>query len=246
MIPMTKLFPTIAITFLLFALPVAASPVQGPGADKDPYLTWNGPAYPWPNEALPALTLERRVLVNEDQCAIASMHLVGGGVDIGIESLGSFYIPNSPPPPPAGLEKSLIFYNSNVRSGIIAFTHFAKGTFFPDLDKDAVMGYAKALSEKSDPASGLTIEIPEGPSELPRKQMLLMCRPILLTWKTTSPGGKINRTRTDMFVRMNDGSLVVVSVLADSSSFSGIWAESVEMLRYSGFVKSGESPSEEK
>jgi hypothetical protein len=242
-------FGIIASLLLLSTPYLSAADARNENADsagKNPILTWNGPEYSWPKEALPQFTFERRVITDEEGRPVPSMHVVGGGVDIGFDDIRPFYIPEKPGNAPAEFEKSLILYDSHVATGMIAFTHFAKDAFFPELNKDAITGYAKTLVNKSNPQTGIAIDIIDGPTEPPRKQMILFCRPIMLTWKMTDSVKKTSITRTDMFVKMDDESIVVVSVLSDTASFSRVWAESLEVLRFSGFVKSGINSAGEK
>jgi len=208
-------------------------------AKTNPYLTWTGPEYPWPNHALNAPSVKSEYVVDKEGSGSRVSHIVGEGFDIQVDGFGPFYIPDAGTTNTGRWKNSLVFKCRDDASAVLAFTHFAGESFFPKLSRESLMGYGKSLMETPASQEIASVTVNEEPAELPRKQMLASSRPMLLAWERKDSHGNIVRV-TDIFFELNDGSILVASISAGSRSFAGTSAAAMDFLRHSILV-SGES-----
>jgi hypothetical protein len=222
----------------LLVLPVcgmlAQTSVQTP---SDPYLTWSGPEYKWPQNVSTPVDLESVLMTDADGVPVRELHIRGNSMDVslGIGALGPFS-KNVAVSAPQIRPDSLVLSDSRAGDGVLCFTHFGKGAYIPEVNNDALMGVAKALMEESNPNTGVKVEIVEPPSDLPRKELLLMSRPRFLTWHLVDPASKTDLVCTDYFFTLPDDSLLVVSAVSRPGNHASLKADAEQLMRYSSIV----------
>ena len=216
---------------ILFFSPIFLSAAETTDAPADPYLAWTGPEYPWPNGALPSLSVKMRkteVIEGVNGSVIA---LEGDSLSILLDGFGPFYLPDPGVANVGRWKNSLVMKCRNDASAVFAFTHFDKESFFPELTKDSLMGYGKWLEGKSNPNGGEIVTVIGEPAELARKQMLMSRRPLLLTWERKTPAGASTKC-IDIFFELDDGTILVASVVSGKQSFAGVCAAAMDLLRH--------------
>ena len=243
---MNTSFRNVVCATLLLAIPAGTATAQTSAqTPTDPYLTWSGPGYNWPQTSLPAPELESILLKDAEGNPVREFHIRGNGMDIalGIGTLRSF-CKNPAVSAPTLRPGSLVLSDSNAGDCLLCFTHFDKGAFLPTVNNDALMGVAKALMEQNNPNSGAGMEIVDPPSELPRKQLLLMTRPLFLTWHLSNPASRIDLVCTDYFFTLPDGSLLVVSAISKPGNHPALRAHTEQLMLNSSIVNPDEDKKE--
>jgi hypothetical protein len=228
---------------LACALPQAARAQDSDTpAQADPNLAWPGAEYPWPAQAMQAPTLVSQLDRDGDNPPRRAWHIAGPNLDISLSGLGPFY--DDPTiAAPQEWKNSLVLHNSRCGTALLCFTRLGNGVFFPTLDSDALMGYAKALVKTSAPATGRVVKIVEQPGELPRKQLYFLARPLFLTWSLSDAATGENIVRTDYFFDLGgEAGLLVVSVVCDKASHGNVMAWAQEIFRYSYIVHDEKPP----
>jgi len=194
----------------------------------DPYASWTGPAYPWPKGSLPALQLEsywEKVEVQRVMryCAESS------GLRIVFSAMEPFR-PMAPEMIPPTLSNALVLEDSRFASAYMAITLFRSGEFFPELNLNALSGYAKALVLSGGQDAAQT-EIVEAPSQGRRKLLLLGISPLCLTWESLDATTHLPTLRTDYFLDIEKG-LLVISIAAGPDIQPGVRSAAEDILRH--------------
>ena len=208
------------------------------GAETNPYLLWNGPAYPWPqsSEGAPVLT-SNYIFENIEGTTYPHLayFITGGDLKLSLGNLQPFYLGDKHNVL-RDWKNSLALSDSGYPGAQICFTLFDKGVFFPELNIDSIMGYAKALASTNNGNSRMTVEIIEPPSELARKEALAVSKPLYITWRLSDSVTKTDIQCTDYFFEIENGSILVVSVIADSEGQPGVRAAAKNLLLTAGFI----------
>jgi hypothetical protein len=227
----------IALVLALFPSLIFAQSTRD-DVGTNPYLSWNGPGYPWPqsSDGAPALTSNYVFENIEGTTYPRLVHFINGGdLKLSLGNLQPFYLGDKHNIL-RDWKNSLVLADSGYPGAQICFTLFDKGVFFPELNIDAIMGYAKALASTNNGNSRMTVQIVEPPSELARKEALAVAKPLYITWKIFDPASKTDIQCTDYFFEIESGSILVVSVIADSDGQPGVRLAAKNLLRTASFI----------
>jgi|GEM_PF-6763922 len=197
-------------------------------APADPYASWAGKAYPWPKSSLPAMQLHVGWEQIETQ-TLKRFIAEGNGLVINFSSLAPFR-PIAPERMPEGMANTLVLEDSRYASGLLCITLFRTEDFMPQLDKDGLMGYAKALC-LTNGKGGHNVEIVDAPGTLGNSTMMLMSMPpIGLTWKSYNAETEVWVLRTDYFFETEKG-LLVVSIMGNENVQAYVRSAAHDVLR---------------
>jgi hypothetical protein len=230
---MRNLPHTIAVLLAIFILPPPGLTAQTTQAETDNATApeAKGAEYPWPQAKPLPLSVSTTWESAPEDPHHQVFRIKGEGLSIAAGSLGPFIVDDTIPVR-ADWPDSAVLYDSRSRSGMLCLTHFAKDEFLPKVDKNAVTGYAKSLTQMTNPEKGVNVEIVTPPSEIDRKAVILRLKPIFITWRKTDRNTGADFQRTDYFLELEDGSLLVVSVMATPGEEPGTRAAAYEMLRF--------------
>ena len=183
----------------ILALPLSAT-AQTAG---DTYAAYPGEATPWPSAQPRPLQISRVERMSEGHRLL--FFQISGGPVIELGDIGPYRVADPVP------GTSLVFHDSRTETGYLYFTVFRRGEFLKKPGIDGQMGYAKALVLGARRDETVAIIEPPG-SELPRKTILLGAKPTFLTSERTNKESKVVHRRTDYFLDVEEG-LLVVSVV---------------------------------
>ncbi|MFA5256908.1 MAG: hypothetical protein WC360_02050 [Opitutales bacterium] len=224
---------TLRITTRLLLLPLLClgafhAPAQTADPKPDAFAVWTGPAHPWPKGSLPALQLKGFWEQIESQ-KLMRYGAEGSGLRIVFSAVGPFRLMEPEMMPPA-FSNALVLEDSRSASAYMAITMFRSGDFFPELNLDALSGYAKALVLGGGQGAART-EIVEAPSQGSRKLLLMGMSPLGLTWKSFDARLQVPTLRTDYFFETPKG-LLVVSIVAEVAIQPGVRSAAEDILRH--------------
>lgn len=188
-------------------------------------------ARPWPTARPMSLSFSTRWKTAPEMGPYQVFSIAGDGLGIEMLSLSPFVYDDSAPVN-ADWPGSVVLYDSRSRTGMLFFTHFAAGDFAQNVDEETLLGYAKALASLSAPDKGVNVEIVNPPSALERKQALLQSKPVFITWKMSNRNTGVDFQRTDYFLNLDDGSLLVTSVVASPEDEPAVRRAAFELLRF--------------
>lgn len=228
---------TLLTILLLF---VTVSLLADDATEKpNPYLLWTGPAYSWPDQPMetPKLSSKWYIPPAEEENATPRMNyfIECGNMNVCVDNMNPFH-KDTQSLPQSILPGALILRDARMMDGTMCFTRVSEGNFIPGPDRDSIMGYAKALTLSSVPGKGLTVEVMKGPSEIGRKELMLLRKPLFLTWSLKQAATKRDFVRTDFFFDLNDGSILVVSAISGPNTHDILVSDVKEFMRRATLV----------
>ncbi len=167
--------------------------------------------------------------------------IAGDGLVIKMQSLGAF-VYDETAPTNADWPGSVVLYDARAPSGMLFFTRFAAGDFATHVDEETLLGYAKALASFASSEKGITVDIVNPPSALERKQALLQSKPLFITWRMSDRKSGTEFQRTDFFLNLDDGSILVASVVATPLEEPAVRRAACELLRFAYIEDKDDTP----
>jgi hypothetical protein len=225
-----RLLATLAL-FCLFAPDLPAAQDSDAVNSTRSYAEMKVEARPWPKARPMPLSFSTRWKSAPETGPYQEFYIAGDGLGIKMQSLGSFVYDDAAPTN-ADWPGSVVLYDSRAPSGMLFFTRFAAGDFAPQVDEGLLLGYAKALAGLTSSEKGITVEIVIPPSALERKQALLQSKPVFITWRMSDRNTGMEFQRTDYFLNLDDGSLLVASVVATPVEERAVRRAACELLRF--------------